>query len=86
MEIYLNIAEWAPGVYGIEAAAQHHFGVSAANLNASQSALLPYLCPIPTSAMPVLRRWIAAAGRQHRRRAPGNPRLHHLSLWIDDAI
>ena len=29
MEIYLNIAEWGPGIYGIEAAAQHHFGVSA---------------------------------------------------------
>ena len=27
MEIYLNIAEWGPGIYGIEAAAQHHFGV-----------------------------------------------------------
>ena len=25
MEIYLNIAEWGPGVYGIEAAAQYHF-------------------------------------------------------------
>ncbi|WP_275428774.1 transglycosylase domain-containing protein, partial [Stenotrophomonas maltophilia] len=25
MEIYLNIAEWGPGIYGIEAAAQHHF-------------------------------------------------------------
>jgi monofunctional glycosyltransferase len=47
MEIYLNIAEWAPGVYGIEAAAQHHFGVSAANLNASQSALLAVSLPNP---------------------------------------
>ena len=26
MEIYLNIAEWGPNIYGIEAAAQHHFG------------------------------------------------------------
>ena len=26
MEIYLNIVEWGPGIYGIEAAAQHHFG------------------------------------------------------------
>ena len=29
MEIYLNIAEWGPNIYGIEAAAQHHFGRSA---------------------------------------------------------
>ena len=28
MEIYLNIVEWAPGVYGAEAAAEHHFGRS----------------------------------------------------------
>ena len=32
MEIYLNIAEWGPNIYGIEAAAQHHFGRSAKNL------------------------------------------------------
>ena len=32
IEIYLNIAEWAPGIYGIEAAAQHHFGKPAKSL------------------------------------------------------
>ena len=32
MEIYLNIAEWGPGIYGIEAAAQHHFGKPAKSL------------------------------------------------------
>ena len=32
LEIYLNIAEWGPGLYGIEAAAQHHFGKAAKNL------------------------------------------------------
>ena len=36
MEIYLNIAEWGPGIYGIEAAAQHHFGMSAKSLSASR--------------------------------------------------
>ena len=34
MEIYLNIAEWGPGIYGIEAAAQKHFKTSAKNLSA----------------------------------------------------
>ena len=33
MEIYLNIVEWAPGVYGAEAAARHHFGKSAEELD-----------------------------------------------------
>jgi monofunctional biosynthetic peptidoglycan transglycosylase len=47
MEIYLNIAEWAPGIYGIEAAAQAYFGVPAAKLSAAQSALLAVTLPNP---------------------------------------
>ena len=47
MEIYLNIAEWAPGVYGAEAAAQHHFGKSAAHLSAREAALLAASLPNP---------------------------------------
>lgn len=47
MEIYLNIVEWAPGVYGAEAAAKHHFGVSAAELTAQQAAQLAAALPNP---------------------------------------
>lgn len=47
MEIYLNIAEWAPGVYGVEAAAQAYFGVSAEALSARQAALLAVTLPNP---------------------------------------
>jgi monofunctional biosynthetic peptidoglycan transglycosylase len=47
MEIYLNIAEWAPGVYGVEAAAQAYFGVPASKLSARQSALLAVTLPNP---------------------------------------
>ncbi|WP_370878434.1 monofunctional biosynthetic peptidoglycan transglycosylase [Pararhizobium capsulatum] len=47
MELYLNIAEWAPGVYGAEAAAQHHFSVSAAKLTRRQAALLAVSLPNP---------------------------------------
>ena len=47
MEIYLNIAEWGPGIYGIEAAAQHHFNVSASELGPKQSALLAVALPNP---------------------------------------
>ena len=47
MEIYLNIAEWAPGVFGIEAAAQTYFGVPAAKLSRKQSALLAVTLPNP---------------------------------------
>ncbi|MEQ8308848.1 MAG: monofunctional biosynthetic peptidoglycan transglycosylase [Hoeflea sp.] len=47
MEIYLNIAEWAPGVYGVEAASQTYFGVSANNLSSAQAALLAVTLPNP---------------------------------------
>lgn len=47
MEIYLNIAEWGPGIYGIEAAARHHFKTSAKNLNRKQAALLAVSLPNP---------------------------------------
>ncbi|WP_244519970.1 MULTISPECIES: monofunctional biosynthetic peptidoglycan transglycosylase [unclassified Ensifer] len=47
MEIYLNVAEWGDGIYGIEAAARHHFGVSAAKLSRRQAALLAVSLPNP---------------------------------------
>lgn len=52
MEIYLNIAEWGPGIYGIEAAAQHHFGRSAKNLTRRQAALLAVSLPNPITRNP----------------------------------
>ncbi len=39
-ELYLNEIEWGNGVYGIEAAARRHFGVSASQLDARQAVLL----------------------------------------------
>jgi monofunctional glycosyltransferase len=48
MEIYLNIAEWGPnGEFGAEAAARRAFGISAADLNAGESALLAAILPNP---------------------------------------
>ncbi len=52
MEIYLNIAEWGPGIYGIEAAAQHYFNRSAARLNGRQAALLAVTLPNPAMRNP----------------------------------
>lgn len=46
-EIYLNVVEWGVGVFGAEAAAQHYYGVSAANLNAYQAARLAVMLPRP---------------------------------------
>lgn len=47
LEIYLNIVEWAPGVYGAEAAARHHFRKSAAKLSQREAALLAAVLPNP---------------------------------------
>jgi len=47
MEIYLNVAEWGPGIYGIEAASQHYFKTSAARLSTSQASLLAVALPNP---------------------------------------
>jgi monofunctional glycosyltransferase len=47
MEIYLNIVEWAPGVYGAEAAARYHFGKSAASLTVQEAAQLAAALPNP---------------------------------------
>jgi len=52
MEIYLNIAEWGPGIYGIEAAAQHHFGIPAKQLSRRQAALLAVTLPNPIARNP----------------------------------
>ncbi len=47
LEVYLNVAEFDTGVFGIEAAAQHHFGISASELSVQQAALLAAVLPNP---------------------------------------
>lgn len=47
LEIYLNVVEWGPGIFGAEAAARHYYGVTAAQLSAEQSARLAVLLPNP---------------------------------------
>ncbi|HZW20102.1 monofunctional biosynthetic peptidoglycan transglycosylase [Noviherbaspirillum sp.] len=46
-EIYLNVVEWGVGVFGAEAAAQHYYGVSAAQLGPAQAARLAVMLPRP---------------------------------------
>jgi len=47
LELYLNFAEWGEGVFGAEAAARYHFGVSAAALDEEQAAYLAAILPSP---------------------------------------
>jgi monofunctional biosynthetic peptidoglycan transglycosylase len=52
LELYLNVIEWGPGVYGAEAAAQHHFQTSAASLSREQAARLAAVIPAPRRRRP----------------------------------
>ena len=47
IEVYLNIVEWGPGIYGAEAAARYHFKKPAKTLTHRQSALLAVSLPNP---------------------------------------
>lgn len=66
LEVYLNIAEWDSGVFGLEAAAQHYFGVSAGQLTAVQASRLAAILPNP-------RGWDAARP---------SPHVERRSAWI----
>ena len=52
LELYLNSAEWGPGIFGIDAAARHHYGVRARHLSRSQAAGLAALLPNPHRRTP----------------------------------
>ena len=68
LEVYLNIAELGPMVFGVEAAAHHWFGKPARRLSRGEGALLVAMLPAPNSWTPrtphVQRRaaWIQRAG------------------------
>ena len=52
LEVYLNVAEFGTGVFGVEAAARHYYGTSARDLTADQAARLAVLLPNPKSRDP----------------------------------
>ena len=47
MELYANVIEMGRGIYGVEAASRHYFGVSARGLTREQSAMLAAVLPNP---------------------------------------
>jgi monofunctional glycosyltransferase len=47
LEVYLNIVEWGPGIYGAEAAARFHFNKPASKLTRREAALLAAVLPNP---------------------------------------
>jgi monofunctional biosynthetic peptidoglycan transglycosylase len=52
MEVYLNIAQWGPGVFGAEAASEYHFHKHAAELTREEAALLAATLPNPKVRKP----------------------------------
>jgi monofunctional biosynthetic peptidoglycan transglycosylase len=52
LELYLNVVEWGPGIYGAEAASQHYYGTSARRLDRQQAADLAAILPAPLRRRP----------------------------------
>ena len=52
LELYLNVIEWGPGVYGAEAASRAWYGVSAAKVTREQAARMAAVIPSPLRRKP----------------------------------
>src|SRR5580704_8984296 len=52
LELYLNVIEWGPGVWGAEAASQYHYHMSAAKLDREEAARLAACLPSPRRRRP----------------------------------
>ena len=53
LEIYLNVIEWGDGIFGIEQAARHYYGKSAADLSPEESSRLAVVLPNPRKLNPL---------------------------------
>ncbi|HAK89281.1 MAG TPA: monofunctional biosynthetic peptidoglycan transglycosylase [Nitrospiraceae bacterium] len=53
LELYLNVAEWGEGIFGIEAAARHYYGKSASALAPEEAARLASVLPNPRKYNPI---------------------------------
>ncbi len=81
LEIYLNIAEWGPGVFGLQAASNYHFGKSAGQLSPMQAALLASSLPSPLRydpARPAAHIYQRAVWNLEQQRRLGGPQ------WLAD--
>jgi monofunctional glycosyltransferase len=52
LELYLNVVEWGPGVYGAEPACRYYYRTSARNIDRQQSAQLAAILPLPLRRRP----------------------------------
>lgn len=52
LELYLNVIEWGPGIYGAQAASEHYYHTRASQLSREQSARLAAIIPAPLKRKP----------------------------------
>ncbi|MGA2216636.1 MAG: monofunctional biosynthetic peptidoglycan transglycosylase [Terracidiphilus sp.] len=52
LELYLNVVEWGPGVYGADAACRYYYKTSARNAGREQGAQLAAILPLPLKRRP----------------------------------
>ncbi|MGA7078189.1 MAG: monofunctional biosynthetic peptidoglycan transglycosylase [Terriglobales bacterium] len=52
LEIYLNVVEWGPGIYGAESACRYYDGTAARNIGREQAARLAAILPAPLKRRP----------------------------------
>jgi monofunctional biosynthetic peptidoglycan transglycosylase len=57
LELYLNVIEWGPGIYGADAAARAWYGITAAQVNREQAARLAAVIPAPLRRKPARMTW-----------------------------
>ncbi|MDE2489297.1 MAG: monofunctional biosynthetic peptidoglycan transglycosylase, partial [Elusimicrobia bacterium] len=76
LELYLNLAEWGPGIFGCEAAARAYFAKSCAELTPDEAVAMAVVLPNP-------RRWDPAKGGRYvaRNSARVARRMRAAGLW-----
>jgi len=52
LELYLNVVEWGPGIYGAESASRYHNGIAARNIGRQEAARLAAILPAPLKRRP----------------------------------
>lgn len=52
LEVYLNVAEWGPGIYGVQAASKYYYGKDADRLSLMESCMLAACLPMPLRVNP----------------------------------
>jgi len=52
LELYLNVVEWGPGVYGAESACHYYYRTTARNIDREESARLAAILPLPLKRRP----------------------------------